>query len=239
MSNIFYIPIKSDSLAHYFGKALILPAKYFTNKPEDIQDRIKNSILISKKRWVKNSDCSIEVVFTDIEFKEFKKISDNFSSFTIPIPISRIKNIYFLDSKQRDITLWNINNGTAFVPKNIVIIDKNVNPIDDYFDTNVNISQPNNDLEKNIKQFDTILGGFAFMKVGRENSKFFSENYFSTLSHFNKLIEEQTIKAEKEKRIKFSRKYVGLFSKNDAEWAKWQPYIYKNVESYDVEDEMI
>lgn len=236
MTNNFYIPINSNSLAHYFGKALILPAKYFTNKPEDIQDRVKNSILISKNRWVKNSDCSIEVVFTEIELTEKVEISDNFSLFNTPIPISRIKNIYFLDSKQKDTTLWNINNGTAFVPKNIVSVDKNANFINDNFDLNYNINLPTIDIDEKIKRFDIILGGFAFMKVGRKDFMTFSENYFSTLSHFNKLIEKQTINAEKEKGLKFSRKYDGLFSVNDSEWAKWIPYIYKNVEPYLVEE---
>ena len=53
MENSFYIPINSGSLAHYFSRAIILPAKYFPNKPEDIQNTIGNAILVSKKNGSK------------------------------------------------------------------------------------------------------------------------------------------------------------------------------------------
>jgi len=78
------------------------------------------------------------------------------------------------------------------------------------------------------------------MKVSGKNfgtiTSEFSENYFITLSSFNKIIEEQTIKAEKEKDLNFSRKYLGLFTLNSSEWSKWHPYIYKNIDLKDVED---
>ena len=47
-----------------------MPHRVLYNSRDDIQDRLKNSILLSKNRWVKNSDCSIEVVFTEIEISE-------------------------------------------------------------------------------------------------------------------------------------------------------------------------
>ena len=72
MNTTFYIPINSNSLAHYFSKALILPSEYFQNKPEDIQNRLEHSILLSKNKWVKNSDCSIEVIVKADEQKEIK-----------------------------------------------------------------------------------------------------------------------------------------------------------------------
>ncbi len=85
------------------------------------------------------------------------------------------------------------------------------------------------ELSDKIKRFDIILGGFAFMRLGGKSFMNYSENYFSTLSYFNKLIEEQTINAAKEKGLKFSNKYTGLFSKQESEWSKWQQYIYKNI----------
>ncbi len=59
MENSFYIPINSGSLAHYFSKAIILPTKYFTNKPDDIQNHFADSLLLSETNGCKNSDCSI------------------------------------------------------------------------------------------------------------------------------------------------------------------------------------
>jgi hypothetical protein len=87
MENSFYIPINSGSLAHYFSKAIILPAKYFTNKPDDIQNRFANSLLLSESKWVRNSDCSIEVVLTDTEVKDLSKVSEHFFLYNTPIPI--------------------------------------------------------------------------------------------------------------------------------------------------------
>lgn len=242
MEKIFYIPINSGSLAHYLSKALILPSKYLPNKPEDIQNKIEHSILLSKKQWVKNSDCSIEIVLTTDEVKASNNLSDNFLELNFPLPISRIMKIYFLDEKQMETTVWNINNGAAFIPQHLIAIASkaNIEFVDDNFISNEISKNSSGEIEKKINRFDTALGGFAFMKVSGKNfgtfTSEFSENYFITLSAFNKIIEEQTIKAEKEKDLNFSRKYLGLFTSNSSEWSKWHSYIYKNIDLQDVEE---
>lgn len=242
MEQIFYIPINSGSLAHYLSKALILPSRYLPNKPEDIQNKIEQSILLSKKQWVKNSDCSIEIVLTTDEVKVSNNLTDNFLQLNLPLPISRIRKIYFLDEKQMETTVWNINNGAAFIPQHLIALASkaNIEFVDDNFISNETSINSNGEIEKKINRFDTALGGFAFMKVSGKNfgtiTSEFSENYFITLSSFNKIIEEQTIKAEKEKDLHFSRKYLGLFTSNSSEWSKWHPYIYKNIDLQDVEE---
>jgi len=237
MENSLFLPINSGSLAHFFSKAIILPAKYFKNKPEDIQSRFADSLLLSKNKWVKNSDCSIEVILTNTEVENLIKVSDNFLLYNNPIPISRIKSVCFLDTKQKETIIWNINNGAAFIPERIVTVEdiKNEDFISDNEINDLNEHKITSELLDKIKRFDIILGGFAFMRLGGESFMNYSENYFSTLSYFNKLIEEQTQKAEKEKGLKFSKKYTGLFSTNESEWSKWQQYIFKNIVSQDVE----
>jgi len=237
MENSFYIPINSGSLAHYFSKAIILPAKYFTNKPDDIQNRFADSLLLSGSKWVKNSDCSIEVVLTDTEIKELSKVSEHFFLYNTPIPISRVKSVCFLDSKQKETTIWNINNGAAFIPESIVSVEKSKD-VEMVSDNEINAGnefKSTSELSDKIKRFDIILGGFAFMRLGGKNFMNYSENYFSTLSYFNKLIEEQTLNVAKEKGLKFSNKYTGLFSKHESEWSKWQQYIYQNLDSQEIE----
>jgi hypothetical protein len=241
MEQIFYIPINSGNLAHYFSKALILPTKYLANRLEDIQNKLEYSILLSKSKWIKNTDCSIEIVLTDAELKEMKYISDVFSKLDIPLPISRIKKVFFLDNKQKETTVWNINNGAAFIPEHLISIEKtSVEFTEDDFSTKEISKIPNVEVESKMNRFNTALGGFAFMKVGGKVwdnfSMEYSENYFKTLSNFNKIIEEQTLKAEKEKGFNFNKKYIGLFSTNDSEWSKWQPYIYKNIAVQNVEE---
>ena len=238
MTYSFFIPINSNSLADYFCRAIILPAKYFPNKPEDIQDRFSDSILLSKRKWTKNTDCSVEVVLTDSEVKELNKKSDIFFELNIPIPISRVKSVWFLSSKQKETTIWNINNGAAFVPEHIIKVEQDKSP-DFESDENISLNKETStskELAEKINRYDILLGGFAFMKLGGKPFMDFSENYFSTLSFFNKLIEEETTKAAKEKGLKFSNKYLGLFSKTDSEWSKWQHYIYQNVDIKNVEE---
>ena len=46
----YYFPINSSSLAHYFGGACIKAAKYFNNKPQDIQDRYNEFLLLTDKK---------------------------------------------------------------------------------------------------------------------------------------------------------------------------------------------
>jgi hypothetical protein len=237
MEKSFYIPVNSGSLAHYFSKAIILPAKYFTNKPDDIQNRFAESLLLSESIWVKNSDCSIEVVLTDTEIKDLFKVSDHFFLYNTPIPISRVKSVCFLDAKQKETTVWNINNGAAFIPESIVSVEKSRN-LEVLSDSEIyagNEVKTTSEMSDKIKRFDIILGGFAFMRLGGKSFMNYSENYFSTLSYFNKLIEEQTLNAAKEKGFKFSNKYTGLFSKHESEWSKWQQYIYQNLESQEIE----
>lgn len=237
MEKTFYIPINSGSLAHYFSKAIILPAKYFTNKPEDIQNRFADSLLLSESKWVGNCDCSIEIVLTDAEAKELAKVSNRFYLYNTPIPISRVKSVVFLDTKQKETTIWNINSGAAFVPDGIVSVEKN-RDIDILSDTEIeagNDFKSTAEVSDKIKRFDIILGGFAFMRLGGKSFMNYSENYFSTLSYFNKLVEEQTLDAAKEKGFKFSNKYIGLFSKQESEWSKWQQYIYQNLDAQEIE----
>lgn len=237
MENSFYIPINSGSLAHYFSRAIILPAKYFSNKPEDIQNTVGDSILVSESKWVKNSDCTLEVILTVTEVKELNRVSEHFFFCNIPIPISRVKSVCFLNAKQKETTMWNINNGAAFIPESIVSVEMN-NKSEIVSDSEFKGGQEFKsaaELSDKIKRFDIILGGFAFMRLGGKSFMNYSPNYFSTLSYFNKLIEEQTNNAAKEKGLKASNKYTGLFSKNESEWTKWQQYIYQNLESQDIE----
>ncbi len=238
MEKSFYIPINSGSLAHYFSKAIILPAKYFSNKPEDIQNTVGDSILVSERKWVKNSDCTLEVILTDTEVKVLNRVSEHFFFCITPIPISRVRSICFLDAKQKETTIWNINSGAAFVPEWLVSIEDNKNiefiSVDELRAGNQNNSAI--DISDKIKRFDIILGGFAFMRLGGKSFMNYSQNYFATLSYFNKLIEEQTNSAAKENGLKFSSKYTGLFFKHESEWTKWLQYIYQNLEPQDIEN---
>jgi hypothetical protein len=237
MERKFYLPTHSGSVAHYFNRAIILPSKYYTNKPDDIQNYFENSIILSLKKWSKNSDCVLEVVLTEIEINELEKVRDNLFLSKFPIPASRVKRIWFANRNQMETTIWNINNGAAFIPERLVEVDENfdLDACDEIeFDEKIELSSKDEFYDK-VKYYDLVLGGLAFMRIGCESNTNYSFNYFSTLSFFNRLIEEQTIKASIEKEFKFSNKFVGLFSKNESEWFRWRKYIFQNIELHDIE----
>lgn len=227
MEHSFYLPIQATSLSHYFGKGIILPSKYITNKPNDIQDHYPGSILISKVKWVEKSNCSIEIVLTDLEIKNLKVISENFLLASIPFPISRIRTVYFTSKERLATTTFDINNGAAFIPNSITYYERvNENEtiseselkIDDINDTNL-------DYNEKINQFDKILGGLAFMRNSGKTFMNYSENYFTTLSHFNSIIKKHVSTAVENKKLNFDDKYTGLFSSKNSEWSKWHTYI--------------
>jgi hypothetical protein len=237
MERKFYLPTNSGSVAHYFNRAIILPAKYYTNKPDDIQNSSEHSIILSLNKWTKNSDCALEVVLTEIEINDLEKVCDHLFLSKFPIPASRVKRIWFANQTQMETTIWNINNGAAFVPDRLVEVDDNFNlDVCHEIELNEKVELSSKDeISDKIKYYDIILGGLAFMRIGGKSYMNYSFNYFSTLSFFNRLIEEQTNKASQDKDLSFSNKFVGLFSKNESEWFRWRKYIFQNIELHDIE----
>ncbi|WP_139785357.1 hypothetical protein [Chryseobacterium phocaeense] len=230
MKNQIYIPIKSSTLAFYFSKGIILPSVYYKNKPTDIQDKAGNFILLSKNKWVENCDCSVEIILTEEELN-LNIIDDNFSKLNKPLPISRIKRIYFFDKKQMDVSVWNVNNGNGFIPPHLTTLE---NPLrtdfipynnEGDFEKNENL-----EFEKKVNTFDKVLGAMAFMKIGAPIDYEFPLNYFSTLSHFNKLIGEQLKSEENRLGLKFSERYKGIFKNEDNEWLGLQKHLYTDID---------
>ena len=120
MKTLFF-PIQSSSLAHYYGSALIKPAKYFANKPHDIQDKYDNFLLFTNKFGTTESDCCLEVVLTDDETKVLIDVKDGWFLFDEkPLPITRVKKIYFPDKEKQEITITNIRMSTAYIPDSLV-----------------------------------------------------------------------------------------------------------------------
>ena len=202
----FYIPIKSTSLSHILEKALILPANLYENKPEDIQNIASNYIVLSKKRYISDSNCSIEVVLNDDETKELKGIDENLFLYKQPIPISRIKNIYFMEEEEKKRTIFNIEQSTAFVNKDIVEVVK---------EESLSLKKENIQIDKKyfrdkkliqkIELFDQILGGVAFVRYDIDGK--YMKIFPSIVSYFNKYIESIV----KEKIGKIEEKYKKIF----------------------------
>jgi len=186
-----YLPIASFNLGHYFSKGCICPTRYISNRNEDIQNRFENSLLLGRKKFTSKTTCSLEIVLTDKEFKSVKNISNNFFLANIVLPISRVKSIFFKTEEQKDKTLWNIRDGAAFIPDEIVHIDSNNELADTNEIISVHYKSDSKNWENKIELFDKLLGGFALMRLGGKSWMNYSKNYFYTLSLINKLIKEQ------------------------------------------------
>ncbi len=185
MSNTFYIPIQSMNLAHYLGRGIIAPSIYIENKNPDIQDRFKNYLLLSSFKFTKDTNCAIEIVFNKNE-EVPKKISKHFYLFDMPLPISRIKNIYFTNDEQKVSTKFNITSGSAFIPEGLLSVSK-----EEAIETKEleNIDYKSSEINWGVflKKYDQMLGGFSTMKISRENFQNYPTHYFSTLGNINSL----------------------------------------------------
>jgi hypothetical protein len=173
------------NLAHYLVSGIIAPSIYIENKNPDIQDRFKNYLLLSSFKFTGDTNCAIEIVFNTNE-EAPKKISENFYLFDMPLPISRIKNIYFSNDEQKVSTKFNITSGSAFIPENLLKVTK-----EECIETREleNIDYKSSELNwgEYLKKYDQILGGFSTMKISRENFQNYPTHYFSTLGNINSL----------------------------------------------------
>lgn len=221
----YYFPIQSPSLAHYFGSAIIKPAKYFTNKPHDIQDKYKDFLLLTTKFGTTETDCCLEIVLTDDESKELIDVEGGWFLFDVnPLPITRIRKIFFPDKEKRDITIINIGMNTAYVPERLVDIRKfDNNPSD-----TIRIPIDCNGVEQReeIIKFDRFLGALALMKTVGESYMNYSPNYIVTLAFFNSLIAEQLKKAHL---FDLKTSYQGIFT-NSKGFEQIMPYLNRSID---------
>ena len=186
-NDTFYIPIKSANLAHYFVKGCICPSIYIQNRVDDIQNNFNSYVLLSTSKFTENTNCSIEIVL-DFKTENIKKITENFYLFDSVLPISRIKAILFTDEPQKTNTVFNITSGAAFLPLDLISVEPSINPISIIELQNFSAEKSQNNWQIKLDVFNRVLGGFALMKLGKEEFENYSENYFDTLACINNII---------------------------------------------------
>lgn len=205
----FYIPIKSANLAHYFVKGCVCPSLYIQNRIDDIQCGFESYLLLSTIKFSDKTNCSLEIVLN--ENTEFvKKISDNFYLLDSVLPISRIKSIIFNDEQQKTNTVFDITSGASFLPLNLISVEPNANLISSKELENFKIEKSQNNWESKLNIFNRLLGGFAIMKIAKNEVENYSENYFDTLASINNIIGNELHKQS----LKISDKYKWAIIKN-------------------------
>lgn len=224
----YYLPINSTSLAHYFVCACVKPAKYFENKPRDLQDSFRNALLLSSELGTNDTDCCIELVLTKDEEKNLLSFGKGLYLLPIPLPISRVKTIYFRDPRQMELTLSNINMSAAFIPHHLAKVERFSNAgIDVAYVEDKLVST---DYAHQLTMFDRVLGALALMKTAKEPYMNYSENYASTLSFFNARVKEDLVNQGRQ----VNDKFFGLFTRNDS-FRKILPYLEKNITKDDLD----
>lgn len=224
----YYLPINSTSLAHYFECACVKPARYFENKPKDLQDSFRNALLLSSELGTNDTDCCIELALTKDEERDLISCGKEFFLFSTPLPISRVKTIYFRDQRQLAQTLSNINMSAAFIPHSLAKVEKFSNA--GIGVVNVADKPADKDYSNQLEMFDRILGALALMKTAKEPYMNYSENYASTLSFFNTLVKNDL----EEQMRQINEKFFGLFSKS-GNFVKFIPYLEKKITKEDLD----
>lgn len=217
--NIYFLPIDPTSLAHYYGCACIKAARYFNNKPQDIQDKYKDFLLLTDKRGTKETSCCLELIVTDNEVQDLIRISDGWYLLdTKPLPITRVKKIYFSKKEILENTITNITMSTAYIPSKLVELCQ----FDDNSTQDIHVPedcQPTDQSVK-IKQFDRFLGALALMRLAHEPYMNYSQDYIKTLSFFNSKIANQLAINKNT----FKNVYQGIFDNTNG-FEKILPYI--------------
>lgn len=232
MENIFYMHIDPLNLAHYFSCACLKPARYFSNKNNDIQNRFEDYLLFSSRKWAENYDCSLEIVLTAQEKQELINLEDDVFLSAKALPVTRVKKIYFTSSGVMDKTITAVEMGSAFIPRQLVTaITKNEEEKINYSKVKPYAKETTPDFTSQIRKFDSLMGGFALMNTVAIPPMNYSANYFSTLARFNRQISEYLEKSNRTPDPIFWDAFVGKET-----FAKLYPYLNKKITKEDLEE---
>lgn len=210
------------NLAHYLSSGIIAPVNYIENRYQDLQNKYINNILLCTSKFTDETNCSIEIVLNEREELP-KKISENFSLFNMPLPISRIKSIYFNDEKQKANTSHDISIGAAFIPKKLLITSED-KPISTKEIENVSNKRTETDWKDGLKKFDQILGGFALMKIGKEDFQNYPTHFFKALGNINKFFDQILV----DQNIQIGNTFQLAFT-NEGNFKDFHDTIYSDV----------
>lgn len=238
LENWFYIPVNTVNIPNYFSAGIIMPSGFYSKQTESVQNILGSKILLSKERWIKGANCSIEVILTDLELSNLQIFGGKFYGFPGGIPISRIKNLFFQTERQLETTLWNANNGAAFIPRHLAKVDGSFNPSSLVALGSIPVDSDQldvSDLIENAKRFDVLLGGFAFMRIASPSNISYPDNYLDVFTYFNQSIKELFPNVNSRINREYSDNFLGLFKSNHKDkWSSLTNYIYRNLSTEDV-----
>jgi hypothetical protein len=199
----YLLHLNSANLSNYFGFGNFYPLALEEseiykneNRTKDILSEFEEYIIVANAPINKfdNTDVLVELVLNGIKVKEFE--DSGLLYISEPIPVSRVKSIYFKSSDAKASFLSSIKTfPDSFVSSSIcdVISENNYKPKEIELDK---IKLPRNETLSEWKDkldlFDKVLGLFAFIKnagilYAERRNKFenFTDSFFSTLNLIN------------------------------------------------------
>lgn len=229
----YYLPINSSNLGAYFSAALIYPHKYSVNRVSDFQNLSPQNLILSKYKYSQNSDCAIEVFITEDELSQIIK-NDKITLFNGILPVTRIIAIYFSEKIIAE-RIVDFARSASFIPQRLIKIEikSSENSIDENSINEIKEIDNQKDLSEKINEYNRILGGFAFMRLGGKGFMNYSKNYFSTVCFFNKIIKTQVDKIKD--KFNLDSKFQAIFDITNSSWSEWRDYIYGNIQNIENE----
>ena len=173
----YYIPLDSKNLSAHFTNGYISPQRYQKNEKgdsiahNDVQSIYDKHLLVTTFLYADDSNCSLEIIFTEVEKNELIKIGNNGSLFLFEkcLPLSRVKQVIFRNDEKLKRTVANINIGGAFLRSSMLKEQDEpsiaVNEIllkcksDDVLLVN---TIPNEDM---LDKYSRMLSAFSLMRV--------------------------------------------------------------------------
>jgi hypothetical protein len=229
-NHIFFVPVRSESLHHYFARGIILPSRFYTNRPGDVQDQFKNTILLTRKKWIEGMDCAVEICLSEAESSSVLGNAPNADVmlYSGALPISRVVKVHFRNKRQSETTQWNINNGTAYLPSRLLAVEE----MAQMEHLPEGITEPAS-LKENftdcIRKFDMLLGSISFLNVAKPANMPVARDYFAVVGYFNTFI-----KAEFQARVKagvatFDDRLTELYRKENG-WSNIMRLVTDDVD---------
>jgi len=206
-----FIQLKSSNLAYYFNYGVIYPLALEEseiykneNRKKDLFTQYSEYIILSPAiiNSFENDDILVEIVTKNLKIKSI----DNSIVLYVgePIPISRIKNIYFKTVIAQNTFISSVKTfPDSFIQEQLCLITPMNFPVQKEDLSKIELP-PNLDLVEwkiILRKFDKIMGMFSFMKNAGiffsevENSyQEYTANYFCALSIVNSTIKTQSTK---------------------------------------------
>ncbi|PXY46497.1 hypothetical protein [Flavobacterium hydrophilum] len=224
-----YLEIHRGNIFHYFASGLISPSQYISNRAfPDLQSIQKDALLFSNGCSNSNSD---DIVLLEIQIlkteEKFFNIVDDFAFSFMPLPISRIRNIYVKkEIIKNSIVSDSLVFDGGYIPQLLIKVNYPSKLRKNKYDiVNQNVSAKEDHTSK-INKFDRILGLLAFVKNYNILISEKTNSYTTISNHFFYAIQsiDSSFGCEIIQNASISEFYSWLFDDNcpsDKKLLKW------------------